>query len=63
MDPEFAPAADSANNFLLDDQVLLDVAPYNGQQLYFPEQLADFVLFRRCLINGSGGSRSDSIGG
>ena len=46
MDPEFAPAADSANeHFLLDDQVLLDVAPYNGQQLYFQEQVADFVLF------------------
>ena len=46
MDPEFAPAADSANeHFLLDDQVLLDFAPYNGQQLYFEEQLADFVLF------------------
>ncbi|MEB3246227.1 MAG: G8 domain-containing protein [Synechococcus sp.] len=46
MDPELAPAADSANeHFLLDDQVLLDFGPYSGQQLYFFEQSADHVLF------------------
>ena len=46
MDPELAPAADSANeHFLLDDQVLLDFGPYRNQQLYFFEQSADHVLF------------------
>ena len=46
MDPELAPAADSANeHFLLDDQVLLDFGPYRDQQLYFFEQSADHVLF------------------
>ena len=46
MDPEFAPAADSANeHFLLDDQVILDFGPFQNQQLYFYEQSADHVLF------------------
>lgn len=46
LDPEFAPAADSANeHFLLDDQVLLDFGPYQNQQLYFYEQSADHVIF------------------
>ena len=46
MDPEFAPAADSANeHFLLDDQVILDFGPFQNQQLYFYEQAADHVLF------------------
>ena len=46
MDPELAPAADSANeHFLLDDQVILDFGPFQDQQLYFYEQLADHVLF------------------
>ena len=40
------PAADSANeHYFLDDQVLLDFGPYDGQQLYFFEQEADHVLF------------------
>ena len=46
MDPELAPAADSANeHFLLDDQVLLDFGPYRDQQLYFFEQSANHILF------------------
>ena len=46
LDPEFAPAADSANeHFLLDDQILLDFGPYQNQQLYFYQQEADHVLF------------------
>ena len=46
LDPEFAPAADSANeHFLLDDQVILDFGPYRNQQLYFYEQSADYILF------------------
>ena len=46
MDPEFAPAADSANeHFLLDDQVLLDFGPYRDKQLYFFAQTADHILF------------------
>ena len=46
MDPELAPAADSANeHFLLDDQVLLDFGPYRNQQLYFFEQSANHILF------------------
>ena len=46
MDPELAPAADSANeHFFLDDQVVLDFGPYSNQQLYFYEQLGRHVLF------------------
>ena len=46
MDPEFAPAADSANeHFLLDDQVLLDFGPYRDKQLYSFAQTADHILF------------------
>ena len=46
MDPQLAPAADSANeHFLLDDQVLLDFGPFRNQQLYFFEQSADHILF------------------
>ena len=46
MDPELAPAADSANeHFLLDDQVILDFGPFQDQQLYFYEQAANHVLF------------------
>ena len=42
MDPQLAPAADSANeHFLLDDQVLLDFGHFRNQQLYFFEQSAD----------------------
>ena len=46
LDPDFAPAADSANeHFLLDDQILLDFGPYQNEQLYFYQQEADHVLF------------------
>ena len=46
MDPEFAPAADSANeHFLLDDQVLLDFGAYQNQQLYFYEQAPEHIIF------------------
>ncbi len=46
MDPELAPAADSANeHFLLDDQIILGFGPFQDRQLYFYEQLADHVLF------------------